>query len=95
MNREREELFDRINRRVDQMVEDGMEEEARSLYPLRHLNALNTVGYKEWFDYFDCKFDQERGYPAHQTKYPPICKKQLTWYRNDSCIHWIPSGSKR
>ncbi|MFR7878704.1 MAG: tRNA dimethylallyltransferase, partial [Butyricimonas paravirosa] len=44
LNREREELFDRINRRVDQMVEDGMEEEARSLYPLRHLNALNTVG---------------------------------------------------
>ena len=59
LNREREELFDRINRRVDIMVESGMEEEARALYPLRHLNALNTVGYKEWFDYFDGKFDRE------------------------------------
>ena len=94
LNREREELFDRINRRVDQMVEDGMEEEARSLYPLRHLNALNTVGYKEWFDYFDCKFDQEEAIRLIKRNTRRYAKKQLTWYRNDADIHWFHPDQK-
>ena len=56
--REKEELYDRINRRVDQMLQNGLMEEARSLYPYREYNALNTVGYKEWFDFFDGKIDE-------------------------------------
>ena len=57
LNREREELYARIDRRVDLMLEEGLEDEARRLWPLRHLNALNTVGYKELFDYFEGKTD--------------------------------------
>lgn len=94
LNREREELFDRINRRVDIMVESGMEEEARALYPLRHLNALNTVGYKEWFDYFDGKFDREEAIRLIKRNTRRYAKKQLTWYRNDSDIHWFHPSQK-
>lgn len=94
LNREREELFDRINRRVDLMVEAGMEEEARSLYPLRHLNALNTVGYKEWFDYFDGKFDREEAIRLIKRNTRRYAKKQLTWYRNDPDIRWFHPSRK-
>ena len=94
LNREREELFDRINRRVDIMVESGMEEEARALYPLRHLNALNTVGYKEWFDYFDGKFDREEAIRLIKRNTRRYAKKQLTWYRNDPEIHWFHPTQK-
>lgn len=94
LNRGREELFDRINRRVDIMVESGMEEEARALYPLRHLNALNTVGYKEWFDYFDGKFDREEAIRLIKRNTRRYAKKQLTWYRNDSDIHWFHPSKK-
>lgn len=93
-NREREELFDHINRRVDIMVESGMEEEARALYPLRHLNALNTVGYKEWFDYFDGKFDREEAIRLIKRNTRRYAKKQLTWYRNDPDIHWFHPSQK-
>lgn len=89
-----EELFDRINRRVDIMVESGMEEEARALYPLRHLNALNTVGYKEWFDYFDGKFDREEAIRLIKRNTRRYAKKQLTWYRNDPDIHWFHPSQK-
>lgn len=94
LNRDREELFDRINRRVDQMVVDGMEAEARALYPLRHLNALNTVGYKEWFDYFDGKFDREEAIRLIKRNTRRYAKKQLTWYRNSSDIHWFHPSQK-
>ena len=94
LNREREELFDRINRRVDIMVESGMEEEARALYPLRHLNALNTVGYKEWFDYFDGKFDREESIRLIKRNTRRYSKKQLTWYLNDPDIHWFHPSQK-
>ena len=94
LNREREELFDRINRRVDQMVEAGMEGEARRLYSLRHLNALNTVGYKEWFDYFDGKFDREETIRLIKRNTRRYAKKQLTWYRNDADIHWFHPDQK-
>ena len=71
-----------------------MEEEARSLYPLRHLNALNTVGYKEWFDYFDCKFDREEAIRLIKRNTRRYAKKQLTWYRNDADIHWFHPDQK-
>lgn len=94
LNRDREELFDRINHRVDQMVVDGMEAEARALYPLRHLNALNTVGYKEWFDYFDGKFDREEAIRLIKRNTRRYAKKQLTWYRNSPEIHWFHPSQK-
>lgn len=95
LNRDRDELFERINYRVDLMVEAGMEEEARALYSLRHLNALNTVGYKEWFDYFDGKFDREEAIRLIKRNTRRYAKKQLTWYRNDPDIHWFhPSQEK-
>lgn len=95
LNRDRDELFERINHRVDLMVESGMEKEARELYPLRHLNALNTVGYKEWFDYFDGKFDREEAIRLIKRNTRRYAKKQLTWYRNDPDIHWFhPSQEK-
>lgn len=89
LNREREELYDRINRRVDQMVAEGFEEEARALYPLRHLNALNTVGYKEWFDYFDGKTSREEAIRLIKRNTRNYAKKQLSWFRRDPSIHWF------
>lgn len=94
LNRTREELFDRINHRVDQMVEAGMENEARGLYSLRHLNALNTVGYKEWFDYFDGKTDREEAIRLIKRNTRRYAKKQLTWYRNDADIYWFHPAQK-
>ncbi len=87
--REREELYDRINRRVDQMIEDGLIEEARKFYPMRHLNSLNTVGYKELFNYFDgtCSIDFAIDkIKQHSRNY---ARKQLTWFRKDKEIKWI------
>lgn len=89
LNRERSELFDRINRRVDLMIENGMEEEARALYPLRHLNALNTVGYKEWFDHFNGKTDRQEAIRLIKRNTRRYAKKQLTWYRDAPDIRWF------
>ncbi|MCM1504059.1 MAG: tRNA (adenosine(37)-N6)-dimethylallyltransferase MiaA [Muribaculum sp.] len=82
----REELFDRINRRVDAMIEAGLEEEARRVYPLRHLNSLNTVGYKEMFSYFDgvMPYDVAVARIAKNTRV--YAKKQLTWLRRDPAV---------
>lgn len=77
----REELFDRINRRVDQMIADGLEEEARSVYHLRHLNSLNTVGYKELFAHFDGIMDRSTAIARIQKNTRVYAKKQLTWLR--------------
>ncbi len=67
-NRDRNELYNRINLRVDQMLEDGLEEEARGFYPMRHLNSLNTVGYKELFNYFDGNCSKEFAIDKIKTK---------------------------
>lgn len=83
LNRPREILFDRINRRVDMMMEAGLLEEARSLYPYRNLNALNTVGYKELFDYFDGKNSIERAVENIKTHTRRYAKHQLTWFKRD------------
>lgn len=89
LNRDRNELYDRINTRVDKMVADGLEEEAHRVYPYRSLNALNTVGYKELFEYFDgkCSFDEAVfRIKCDSRKY---CRKQLTWFRRDANIRWF------
>ncbi|MBQ3734383.1 MAG: tRNA (adenosine(37)-N6)-dimethylallyltransferase MiaA [Bacteroidales bacterium] len=83
LNRPREELFDRINRRVDKMMADGLLEEARGLYPYRELNALNTVGYKELFDYFDGKCTLEQAVTDIKTHTRRYAKRQLTWFKRE------------
>lgn len=82
----REELFDRINRRVDKMIEEGMIEEARKVYPLRHLNSLNTVGYKELFAYFDGTMDKDTAIARIKKNTRVYAKKQLTWLNKDSSV---------
>lgn len=87
--REREELYDRINKRVDQMIDDGLVEEARGFYPKRHLNSLNTVGYKELFMHFDgeCSLDFAiQKIKQHSRNY---ARKQMTWFKKDKNINWI------
>lgn len=83
LNRPREVLFERINRRVDVMMEKGLVEEARTLYPHRHLNALNTVGYKELFDYMDGKCSLEQAVADIKTHTRRYAKRQLTWFKKD------------
>ena len=89
LERPREELYDRINRRVEQMLEDGLEAEARSMLPYRDLPALQTVGYKEMFEYFDGKFDLETTVHHIQAATRHYAKRQLTWWRRDTDIRWI------
>ena len=79
----RAELYDRINRRVEAMVDEGLEEEARRLYPQRHLTALQTVGYQEWFEYFDGTISREKAIARIQQHTRNYAKRQLTWMRRD------------
>lgn len=83
LNRPREVLFDRINRRVDKMMADGLLEEARGLYPYRDLNALNTVGYRELFDYFDGKCTLEQAVTDIKTHTRRYAKRQITWFKRE------------
>ncbi len=85
----REELYDRINRRVDVMIENGLEEEARAVYPLRTLNALQTVGYKELFDHFDGKTSKEQAIELIRQHTRNFAKRQMTWWRKDPEIRWF------
>ena len=86
---EREVLFDRITRRVDAMVAAGLEQEAHSVYHLRHLNSLNTVGYKEMFAYFDGTMDYETAVARIGKNTRVYAKKQLTWYKRDAALHLL------
>ena len=88
LNIERDLLFDRINRRVDAMIEQGLEKEARSVYHLRHLNSLNTVGYKEMFAYFDGTMDRQTAIERIKKNTRVYAKKQLTWFKRDTNITW-------
>ena len=88
LNIERDQLFDRINRRVDRMIEAGLEQEARSVYHLRHLNSLNTVGMKEMFAIFDGTMDRHTAIERMKKNTRVYAKKQLTWYRRDPDITW-------
>ncbi|MDO4790212.1 MAG: tRNA (adenosine(37)-N6)-dimethylallyltransferase MiaA [Porphyromonas sp.] len=89
LNRDRAELYDRINKRVDQMVESGLVEEVRSLLPYRSLNALNTVGYKEIFDYLDGACTLEEAVARIKKNTRVYARKQLTWYRKAEDIVWF------
>jgi len=81
-------LYDRINRRVDIMLEQGLLDEAQHLYPSRHLNALNTVGYKELFEFFDGKISLEQAITDIKTHSRRYAKRQLTWLRAQENIRW-------
>ena len=89
LNLPREELFDRINRRVIAMIEEGLIEEARRVYHLRHLNSLNTVGFKEMFAYFDGIMDYDTAVARIQKNTRVYAKKQLTWYAKDHEMQWF------
>ena len=89
LNRPRDILYDRINQRVLTMMEQGLENEARKVYPLRHLNSLNTVGYKELFAYFDGLIPQEEAIRQIQSNTRQYMRKQLTWYKKDENVTWF------
>ena len=89
LTRERAELYGRIDRRVDAMLAEGLEEEARGLYPLRGLNALNTVGYKELFDYFAGVTDFEEAVRLIKRNSRRYARKQLSWFGRDKDIRWF------
>lgn len=87
--RDRAELYDRIDRRVDKMMEEGLEEEARSLLPYRNLPALNTVGYREFFDCFDGKYPLEEAVRLIKRNTRHYAKKQLSYWGRDDSIGWL------
>jgi len=89
LDRDREELYKRINNRVLKMMEEGLEDEARALYPLRGLNALNTVGYKELFAFFDGSINREEAVRQIQSNSRRYMRKQLTWFKHDEQIRWF------
>ena len=89
LTRPRPELYERINRRVWQMLDDGLENEARALYPHRQLNALNTVGYKELFNYFDGTWTRDHAIEMIQQNTRRYAKKQQSWFNRDSAIRWF------
>jgi tRNA dimethylallyltransferase len=92
LNRPRAELYERINQRVDQMIADGLIYEARQLYQYRHLNALNTVGYKELFAFFDGEYDLERAVELIRQNSRHYAKRQMTWFNRDKEIQWFQPG---
>ncbi len=89
LDRPRNELYDRIDRRVDEMMEKGLLEEARSLLPYRQLPALQTVGYRELFHYFDGEYNLEKAVELIKRNSRHYAKRQLTWWRRDESIRWI------
>ena len=89
LERPREELYDRINARVLKMMNQGLEAEARRMLPYRDLPALQTVGYKEMFEYFDGKYDLDTTIAHIQANTRHYAKRQLTWWRRDKEIRWI------
>lgn len=89
----REELYGRINGRVDQMMADGLEAEARALYPFRSLNSLQTVGYRELFDYFDGHISLPEAVEFIKRNSRRYAKRQMTWFRRDLTINWFEKNS--
>jgi len=92
LNRPREELYARINARVDSMLAQGLLEEVRAVMPLRHLNALNTVGYKEMFRYLDGEWTLEQAADMVRQNSRHYAKRQLTWFNADPSMHWVNIG---
>lgn len=89
LTRPREELYDRINKRVVEMIDNGLIDEAREMYPFRGVNALNTVGYKELFAYFDGKCTLDEAILNIQSNTRQYCRKQLTWFKKDEKVQWF------
>ena len=89
LTRPREELYERINHRVDLMIEEGLVEEARKVYPYRKLNSLNTVGYKEIFNYLDGEWDLSFATDKIKQNSRIYSRKQMTWFKRDTDIHWF------
>lgn len=89
LNRDREELYQRINQRVDQMMEDGLLDEVRSLQDKRSNNALNTVGYKEMFTYLDGTWSLEEAVERMKGNTRRYARKQLTWFKRDEEMRWF------
>ena len=94
LNRDREELYNRINQRVDLMMNSGLLEEAQQLYPMRQMNALNTVGYKEMFTYLDGTWSLEEAIERIKGNTRRYARKQLTWYKKDEQIRWFHPDDK-
>lgn len=94
INREREEVFQRINERVEIMFENGLVEEARNLYPFKTNNALKTVGYTELFPYFENQISLEEAKEKIKTNSRRYAKRQLTWLRKDTDYHWFHPNDK-
>ena len=94
LTRPREELYKRINRRVDKMMKDGLLEEAKEMYPKREVNALNTVGYKELFEYLKGKFTLHEAVERIKGNTRRYARKQLTWYKKDEQIRWFHPDDK-
>jgi tRNA dimethylallyltransferase len=86
---ERETLYQRINQRVDQMVEMGLEEEVRKLYAHRHCNALQTVGYREWFPYFEGLEQRSTCIERIKQHSRNYAKRQITWFNKEPHLHWL------
>lgn len=89
LNRERQELYNRIDLRVEQMINDGLIQEANNVYPYKNLNALNTVGYKEMFEYLDGISTLENTVFRIKCNTHKYCRKQITWFKRDPNIRWF------
>ena len=94
LQRDRNELYERINLRVDQMIEDGLMDEAKRFYKDRHLNSLNTVGYKELFEFFDRKITQEKAIELIKRNSRHYAKRQISWFSRDKEIAWFNPDKK-
>lgn len=94
LERERSELFEIINKRVDNMITNGLVEEARELYPFKNLNALNTVGYKELFDFIENKISLSQAIEDIKTNTRRYAKRQLTWFKKNQDIAWFHPDEK-
>ena len=94
LRREREELYERINRRVDIMMEEGLLDEVKSVLPYRHLNSLNTVGYKELFMYLDGEWSLDFAIEKIKQNSRIYSRKQMTWFKRDTDIHWFHPDDK-
>ena len=92
---ERETLYDRINRRVDMMIDEGLEAEARAVYHLRHLNSLQTVGYREMFDHFDGTTTRDEAIELIKRNSRRYAKRQMTWFRRDDEIKWVDTADRK
>lgn len=90
----REQLYERINLRVDSMIEAGLEQEARTLYPYRQLNTLNTVGYREWFDYFQGKIPRETAIELIKRNSRRYAKRQMTWFTRYRDAVWFEPSQR-